>query len=310
MNRRIRMIQVSQVIAVLLCGAAIKLYYSTASVNDLLWILAPTRVLVTLVTGVGFTFESYSGYMSSDHSFIIAGACSGVNFLITAFLMLSIAKLWRHRDENVPWRFIFISLGAAYLTTIVANAFRISSALFIRRADPELIWLNPEELHRFEGIVIYFGFLLLLFIVSERMASGAQPQRTGVWVRVRRYALPLAVYYATTLGIPLVNGAFRRGPAAAEFWQHMFFVLLTPLFLLLTLALMSFLKRSAAGQTWRQRIKVQTAAENEEDARPITLAGSIGLRFPGYFQRKKIAAVRVHGPSDLCTDQAGPRSDV
>ncbi|MEQ1607300.1 MAG: exosortase K [Pyrinomonadaceae bacterium] len=252
MNRKQRLISVSQLVAVLLCSAAIKTYYSTASVNELLWILAPTKVLVSLATGVGFTFESYSGYMSSDHSFIIAAACSGVNFLIAAFLMLTIGKLLR--GGELRWRFIPFSLLAAYATTIVANTFRISTALFIRRADPQIIWLNPEELHRFEGIVIYFGFLLLLYVVSEKVGEEAK-RPVGI---LRTFWFPLAIYYATAIGVPLANGAFKRGTAAPGFWQHLVFVFLTPIFLLLILATISFLKRLAS-QLWH--IKVTFPAE-------------------------------------------------
>jgi exosortase K len=232
----------SQLIVVLLVGAAIKIYYSTASVNDLLWILAPTRLLVELLTGVGFTFESYSGYMSRDHSFLIAASCSGVNFMIAAFLMLALGKLWRCRPRRIGFIFIPFSLVFAYLTTIVANTVRISTALYIRRQDPELIWLNPEQLHRFEGIVIYFGFLLLLFIVSENVSSDAHTRTIGRWTWLLRYLLPLVVYYATTIGVPLANGAFRREPGAAEFWHHSLFVFLTPLILVLSIVIIGFLK--------------------------------------------------------------------
>ncbi len=242
-------IPAAQLIVVLLCGAAIKLYYSAASVNDLVWILAPTKVLVELATGLGFTFESYSGYMSSDHSFLIAASCSGVNFLITAFLMLTIGHLWKCRQRTVSWSFVPLSLGFAYLTTIVANTVRISAAIYIRRQDPELIWLNPEELHRFEGIVIYFGFLLLLFILSENVSADGITRSEGRWEILRRYLVPLAAYYAVTIGFPLANGAFRRGPRAAEFWLHSLFVLLTPLVLLAPLIIIRFRKgqRSAPG---------------------------------------------------------------
>src|ERR1700712_5106276 len=110
MNRNQRLIQISQLIAVLLCGAVVKIYYSVASVNDLVWILAPTKVLVSLATGVGFTFEPYSGYMSSDRSFLIAAACSGVNFLIAAFLMVVAGRLWKFRSEVISWSFIPLSM--------------------------------------------------------------------------------------------------------------------------------------------------------------------------------------------------------
>ncbi|MBK8464730.1 MAG: exosortase K [Chloracidobacterium sp.] len=237
-----RLTAIGQLIVVLLIGAAIKLFYSTASVNDLLWILAPTRLLVGLTTGVGFTFESYSGYMSTDHSFLIAAPCSGVNFMITAFLVLALGKLWRYRSRSIGFSFIPLSLVFAYLTTIVANTVRISTALYIRRLDRELIWLNPKELHRFEGIVIYFGFLLILFIVSENAGPDVQTRPNRSWARLWRYLLPLAIYYVVTIGGPLANGALRRGPVASDFWHHSLFVLLTPIILLFPIAVIGLLK--------------------------------------------------------------------
>src|SRR6266581_9094745 len=96
----------AQLIVVLLGGAALKLYYSTATVNQLRWILAPTTLLVELISRTRFEFESHAGYISSDHTFLIAGSCAGVNFLITAFLMLSLRKLWRDRSQNIVWKFI------------------------------------------------------------------------------------------------------------------------------------------------------------------------------------------------------------
>ena len=123
----------AQLVVVLLCALTLKLYYSTASANQLRWILAPTTVLVELVSGTPFEFESHAGYITSDRSFVIAASCAGVNFLITAFLMLSLRKLWRDRSRNPPvnvaWKFIPAAALFAYLATLVANTVRISTAL-------------------------------------------------------------------------------------------------------------------------------------------------------------------------------------
>lgn len=237
----------AQLTATIVCCGAIKMFYSTASVNDLMWILAPTTVLVELATGMPFTFESYSGYMSADHSFLIAASCSGVNFMITAFLMLVLSRLWKRSGQDMRWTFIAVSLAMAYLTTIVANTVRIVVAMFIRRADPEVIWLNPEDLHRFEGIAVYFGFLMLLYVVAEKLNPDARPSESGLAGLLRRSLLPLGIYYATTIGVPLANSAFRRGPSAVQFWSHSILVLITPIFLLAILASFSFVKgRQAA----------------------------------------------------------------
>src|SRR5215217_267609 len=96
----------AQLAVVLLCALALKFYYSTATPDELRWILAPTTVLVGLLSGKSFEFESYAGYMSNDHTFVIAAPCAGVNFLITAFLMLGLRRWWRDRFQVVSWRFI------------------------------------------------------------------------------------------------------------------------------------------------------------------------------------------------------------
>ena len=242
-----------QTFAVLLCALAIKFFYSTASADQLRWILAPTTFLVELVSGIPFEFESHAGYTTGDRSFVIAASCAGVNFLITSFLMLALTKLWRGRSENptrgLNWRFIPISAACAYLATLVANTVRISTALRLRRMPLEIGWMGPGQLHRFEGIFIYFGFLLLMFMVSERMndriesgqslnvESPIRPARRSA--KFRRAFFPLAIYYATTLGLPLANGAYRQG---ADFWEHALFVLLTPLLLLVPLATFRLLR--------------------------------------------------------------------
>lgn len=217
----------AQCVVVLAGVFALKLYYSEATANQLRWILAPTTACVELVSGASFEFESHAGYMSADRSFLIAPSCAGVNFLITAFLMLSARKLLFERSKRIGWGFIPTAAVISYLVTLVANATRISIALRLAQTPGRVSWLNPDQLHRFEGIFVYFGFLLLLFLVSENVSS---EKNSGLF---RQSVFPLLVYYATTLGIPLANGAYRQG---AEFWEHSIFVVLIPLALILPIA--------------------------------------------------------------------------
>ena len=144
--------------------------------------------------------------------------------------------------------------------TLVANTVRITTALQLRSMSIESGLLSPGQLHRFEGIFVYFGFLLLLYVISD-FVSGAPPVadepavkrkclagNTGALifgrqtrtvalqslnadarprrrVTFQRCLFPLVIYYGTTLGIPFLNGAFRQ----ADFWEHSAFVLLIPL---------------------------------------------------------------------------------
>ena len=250
LNQRSTLKRGAQLVVVLLCALGLKLYYSNASPNQLRWILAPTTVIVELVSGRSFEFESYAGYISSDHTFLIAAACAGVNFLITAFLMLSLSRLRRDRSPKMAWSFIPAAAGFAYLATLMANAVRISIALQLQRMPLAVSWLSRNQLHCVEGIFVYFGFLLLLFVISEKMSSQnpaglpthaeGPREHPGVF---RLSYFPLLIYYLTTLAIPLANGAYRQG---VDFWVHSLFVLLTPLPLILVLATFSFCRERRA----------------------------------------------------------------
>jgi exosortase K len=225
MKRRYTWNWITQCLLVLVAAFALKLHYSTASADQLRWILAPTAALVELVSGAAFEFESHAGYISRERGFLIANSCAGVNFLIAAFLMLSIRKLLGDRSKEIAWGSIPTAALVAYLATVVANTARITIALLLRQSSVEIGWLNPDQLHRFEGVVIYFGFLLLLFVVNEKIGS----EKTLDTFRLS--LIPLLVYYAIALGVPLVTGAYRQG---TEFWRHALFVLLIPLLLTLS----------------------------------------------------------------------------
>ena len=222
----------AQLLLVLLCALALKFYYSTATAGDLRWILAPTTTLVELLSGRRFAFESYAGYMTSDRTFVIAVPCAGVNFLITAFLMLTLRRFWRERFRAISWRFLPVAAGMAYVSTLIANTVRICLALELRAQSIEISGLTGAQLHRLEGVVVYFGFLLLLFLLTERFET-AKPLPL-----LRVLPFPLAIYYAITLGIPLANGSYRHG----AFWEHFAFVLVLPLAVIAVLGLVWLLK--------------------------------------------------------------------
>ena len=232
----------AQLFVVLAIAYALKSYYSMASPEQLRWILAPTTQLVELFSRSNFAFEAHAGYLSADRTFLIAGSCAGVNFLITAFLMLSLRELWRRWSTNektrFEWLFIPVTALVAYAATLVTNTARICIALQMRRMSFAVEGLSSNQLHRFEGIFVYFGFLLLLFLVIEKLRDPKrQPEGTSRTANILRQSVfPLLIYYLTTLGIPLANIAHRRASIGSEFWEHSLFVLLTPVPLVLILA--------------------------------------------------------------------------
>lgn len=219
--KRIAIIAIAITIA-----AALKYHYSTATANGFRWILAPTATIVDLLSSHTFRFESYAGYLSDDRSYLIAASCSGMNFLIIAFVMLAatgaLAGYWK-------WRLLALSFGASYIATIVANTIRITTDLSTRELAPNYYGLSAENIHRVEGIIIYFGFLIVLFFLGEIFFRRCRFDEI-----IRRLPLPLAIYYATAFVIPLLNGAWDD-PA---FWTHSIFVLTVPFVIVLLIVLL------------------------------------------------------------------------
>jgi exosortase K len=279
MNWRLPWMRYAQLIGVLCCALILKLHYSTASVNQLRWILAPTTVLVELLTGREFDFELHAGYMSRDHAFLIAGSCAGINFLLTAFLMLSLRRLWKKRTETISWWFIPASGVVAYLGTLVANTVRIATALWLQRAPLKISGLNGNQIHRFEGIFIYFGFLFLLFVLSERWGTRGRFDKAGT-LRARSSALlaalrsslfPLSIYYLTTLGIPLLNGA---SVLDNSFLEHLMFVLAIPV--VLTLIITFLWSATTCRRFGIEKRRQAPALQRAPHSKGVTLVESAG----------------------------------
>lgn len=204
----------AQWICVLICAYALKHFYSTAEPDQLRWILAPTARIIQLLTGVSFAFEPGAGYLNREHLILIAPACSGINFLITAFVMLSFLRL----AEGKGWLSIPASALMAYAATLLTNAVRITLSMQLQKAQLTAGWLDAARVHRIEGIVIYFGFLLVLFVCGSSF-------RRNLWI-------PVIVYYIAAIGVPFLNGAFRQG---SPFWEHIAFVFILPMLVLLAI---------------------------------------------------------------------------
>ena len=242
----------AQFFVVGLCALVLKVHYSLASPDQLRWILSPTTWLVEFLSGRSFSFESHAGYMSSDQTFLIAASCAGVNFMIVAFLMLSLRLLLAQRNQPTSWRFLPVTAAMAYGSTIIANTVRICIALEMQRGSFHIELFDRSQLHRLEGVVVYFASLLMLFMATEHRTNA------GFVQRLRQLRFPIGVYYVTTLLLPLMNGAFKRGTA---FWEHSLFVMMVPilvcLFVLSTCVISDLTKRS---------LKIRNSTHDREQA--------------------------------------------
>ena len=158
----------------------LKRHYADARVEDLLWILTPTANVVGVVTGTNYRLLSGEGYFSRDRMFLIEKSCAGINFMIAAFGMLVLALVHRAGSAKAAATLLAVSLLASYSAAVVVNAVRIAIAMWLATRPAALSTVSAADLHRIEGIVVFFGGLVLLYELARRLDRHALLAGRGV----------------------------------------------------------------------------------------------------------------------------------
>ena len=145
----------------------LKRHYSAAAVEDLRWILGPTSALVGAASGAAFEFEAGAGYLSRERLFVIEKSCAGVNFMIAALGLAGFGLSGGAPRTRQAASILAASLVASYAAAVLVNAARILLALHLPSADLASGWWTAARVHRVEGIVVYFGGLLVLHALTR-----------------------------------------------------------------------------------------------------------------------------------------------
>ena len=147
----------------------LKRYYADARADDLWWILTPTAKLAGMMAGTPFLSESGEGYLSRERLFLIEKSCAGVNFMIAAFGLLAFA-LRRRIDSCVSGACVLIaSLCTSYCAAVLVNAVRITAAMSLAAHAATAPAFDAAQVHRVEGITVYFGGLVALYEIAQRL---------------------------------------------------------------------------------------------------------------------------------------------
>ena len=172
---RARAAELCVAILTLATAYALKSSYSTASADELRWILGPTVTLLETATGGGFFYEAGEGYLSRELNLLVAPSCAGVNFLI-AGLCTGVFGLLGSLD-SVPAKLVLpvaVAIGA-YVLTIAANVLRLLVAIHFDGAALSGAGLGAVELHRAEGVIVYLTVLCGAFLLARHAL--AEPVR-------------------------------------------------------------------------------------------------------------------------------------
>ena len=157
----------------------VKRHYADARVDDLGWILSPTAGLVGAMTGTTFALQPGEGYFSRDCLFLIEKSCAGINFMVAAFGMLAVALVHRVRSGSSAAGVLGVSLLASCSAAVLVNAVRIAVAMWLAAHPAALSAFSAADVHRFEGITVYFVGLVMLHELVRTLDRKAVLVRGG-----------------------------------------------------------------------------------------------------------------------------------
>ena len=205
-----RRLDVALAILALALAYLMKRHYSTASADELRFVLAPTAALTGALLGRGFVWVPDAGYVSEELSILVSPACAGVNFLVVAFVVLAAGYGARLASTGTKLAWLAAAAAGAYLTTLAVNAARIALSVLGAHLAAQSFGLSFQAVHRALGVVVYLGGLFTLVAAAEAGFRGTRSRPA------RSLALALVCYLGMTLAVPLVRGA----GSAPEYWEH------------------------------------------------------------------------------------------
>ena len=91
--------------------------------------------------------------------------------MVAAFGMLVLLSLHRVGSGRSGLRVLGVSLLASYGAAVFVNATRIAIAMWLADHPFALSTFTPAEIHRLEGIVVYFAGLVVLYELARQVAG-------------------------------------------------------------------------------------------------------------------------------------------
>ena len=145
----------------------LKLGYTMAGTDDLIFLLSLTDKIVELSTGSQSVFIQGSGYFHQQLNILIDKSCSGFNFWLLCFLMLTFLTLKYSDNKAGKVSAVVSSFIGAYVLTILVNSARICTLIIIQNQNFPLT--KHPIVHESVGITTNLTFLILIYLSVERV---------------------------------------------------------------------------------------------------------------------------------------------
>lgn len=185
--------------------------------DTLTWILAPTARWAGILGGIPFEYLPRQGYVNHFYRFLIAPSCSGIRFMMIAFLMLVFSFLYQIRSTRAGYLWFAFSIVFSYLSTVFVNGIRIVLSIYLpiplARTGILKGWLNPDRLHTLIGTVVYFSSLCVIYPAASflcqrgfmRLNAESKKAAPGNFRHGFQLLVPAFWYLSAVLAFPFLG---------------------------------------------------------------------------------------------------------
>ncbi len=143
---------------------AMKFWYGAVKSDELVFLLRPTNAIIEMITNSDALYIQGTGYYHEPLNIVINKSCSGFNFMVLCFMMISFLGK-KYLPSKDSFMLLPLSLFLAYPITVFANSSRILLSIFLE--SYRLKMDRPVWFHQAEGIFTYLFFLIVIYLVVE-----------------------------------------------------------------------------------------------------------------------------------------------
>jgi len=142
-----------------------KLFYQTATNNDLIFLLLPVTFIIEVFSLSNAVFSPQNGYFFANLNIIIDKSCAGFNFWIITFSVMAFLLIIKTKNVKMNFFYIIMAVFLSYGLTIFANSSRIFTLLFTDIYFKQ--FSNKIWFHEAVGVFVYLFVLISAYLFLD-----------------------------------------------------------------------------------------------------------------------------------------------
>ena len=156
-------------IVICLLFIGLKFWFKSFDNDELNFLLKPTSWLFGIISGEQSIYSIETGYYYQNLNIVINKTCSGYNYLVLCFVMISFQIASYLKTIKFKILSVLVCFTVSYILTVLINTSRILISVLVLRINHNLINLYHKVVHEWVGIITYLSFLIIIYCFIEKI---------------------------------------------------------------------------------------------------------------------------------------------